>query len=103
MESHLKWTRYLDEDTTTCLREGNAGACVLTGPDAGRLTLPEGEKDDRLDHEELEHGVVGDKQLTRGEVEEEERVERQTDRYVVDDGHVQVAASHAEGGTHRIT
>lgn len=70
-------------------------------PRAGRLTLPEGEKDDRLDHEELEHGVVGDEQLTRGKVEEEESVERQTDRYVVDNGHVQVAASHAAGGRHR--
>lgn len=54
------------------------------------LTLPEGEEDDRLDHEELEHGAVGDEQVAGGEVEEEESVEGQADRDVVDDGHVQV-------------
>ncbi|OBS69410.1 hypothetical protein A6R68_02028 [Neotoma lepida] len=39
-----------------------------------RLTLPEGEKDDRLDHEELEDRAVGTEQLPCGEVEEEECV-----------------------------
>lgn len=61
-------------------------------------TLPEGEEDDRLDHEELEHRVVRNEQLARGEVEEEERVQRQADRDVVDDGDVQVAARHAGRG-----
>lgn len=71
---------------------------MLTSPDAGLLTLPKGEKDDRLDHEELEHGVVRNKQFTCGKVEEEESVERQTDGDVVDNGHIQVAASHTGGG-----
>lgn len=61
-------------------------------------TLPEGEEDDRLDHEELEHRVVRNEQLARGEVEEEERVQRQADGDVVDDGDVQVAARHAGRG-----
>lgn len=75
--------------------------CVLPSSVGGLLTLPEGEKDDWLDHEELEHGVVRDEQLTCGEVEEEESVERQTDGDVVDNGHVQVAASHAGGERQR--
>lgn len=61
------------------------------------LTLPEGEKDDWLDHEELEHWIVWNQQLTCSEVEEEECVERQTDRDVVDDCDVQVPTRHAEG------
>lgn len=65
------------------------------------LTLPEGEKDDWLDHEELEHGVVRDEQFTRGKVKEEESVERQTDGDVVDDSHIQVATSHAGGERYR--
>lgn len=60
--------------------------------------MPEGEEDDRLDHEELEHRVVRNEQLARGEVEEEERVQRQADGDVVDDGDVQVAARHAGRG-----
>lgn len=59
--------------------------------------MPEGEEDDRLDHEELEDGAVGAEQLAGGEVEEEEGVEGQADGDVVDDGHVQVAATHAAG------
>lgn len=43
------------------------------------LTLPEGQEDDRLDHEELEHGAVGAEQLPGGKVEEEEGVEGQAD------------------------
>lgn len=74
---------------------------VLTRSEGGPLTLPEGEKDDRLDHEELEHGVVRDEQFTRGEVEEEESVERQTDGDVVDNGHIQVATSHTGWERHR--
>lgn len=63
-----------------------------------RLTLPEGEKNDGLDHEELEDGAVGAEQVPGGKVEEEEGVEGQADRDVVDDGHVEVAAGHT-GGT----
>lgn len=61
------------------------------------LTLPEGEKDDRLDHEELEYGVVRDEQFTCSKVEEEERVERQADRDVVNNSDIQVATSHTGG------
>lgn len=57
-------------------------------------TLPEGEEDDRLDHQELEHGAVGAEQLLGGKVEEEEGVQRQADRDVVDDGHVEVTAGN---------
>lgn len=63
----------------------------LTGPER-RLTLPEGEEDDRLDHKKLEDGAIGTEELPCGEVEEEESVERQADRDVVDDGDVEVAA-----------
>lgn len=58
------------------------------------LTLPEGEEDDRLDHQELEHGAVRAQQLPGGEVKEEEGVQRQADGDVVDDGHVQVTAGN---------
>ena len=61
------------------------------------LTLPEGEEDDGLDHEELEHGAVGAEQLAGGEEEEEEGVQRQADRDVVHDAHVQVAAGNTRG------
>ena len=65
------------------------------------LTLPEGKKDDRLDHEELQHGVVRNQQFTCGKVEEEECVERQTDGDIVDDGDIQVATRHTGGDRHR--
>ena len=55
------------------------------------FTLPEGEKDDRLDDAELQHRVISAEQLTRGKVEEEQGIECQTDGDVVDDGDVQVA------------
>lgn len=58
--------------------------------------LPEGEEDDRLDHEELEHGAVRAEQLPRGEVKEEQGIQRQTDGDVVDDGDVQVTAGNIE-------
>lgn len=57
-------------------------------------TLPEGEENDRLDHQELEHGAVGAEQLSGGEVKEEECVQRQANRDIVDDGHVQVTAGN---------
>ena len=53
--------------------------------------MPEGEEDDRLDGEELEHGFVGPEQVAGGEEEEEEGVERQADGEVVDDADVQVS------------
>lgn len=59
-----------------------------------RRTLPEGEEDDRLDHEELEHGAVRAEQLPGGEVEEEQGIQRQADGDVVDDGDVQVTAGN---------
>lgn len=66
----------------------------------GVLTLPEGEEDDWLHHEELENRVVWNEQFACGKVEEEERVERQTDGDVVDYGHIKVAASHTGTGRH---
>lgn len=63
----------------------------------GSLTLPEGEEDDGLDHEELEDGAVGTEQLPRGKVEEEEGVEGQADGDVVDDGDVQVTTGNTVG------
>lgn len=68
--------------------------CVCVCRSRGFLTLPEREEDDRLDHEELEHGAVGDQQVAGGEVEEKEGVERQADREVIDDGHIQVPTGH---------
>lgn len=41
------------------------------------LTLPETEKNYRLDGAELENGIEGRQQVSRGEVEEVESVERQ--------------------------
>lgn len=58
-------------------------------------TLPEGEEDDGLDGEELEHRLEGPQQLPGGEVEEEQGVERQADGGVVDEGDVEVAAVDA--------
>lgn len=60
-----------------------------------RHTLPEGEEDDGLDHEEFEHGAVRAEQLPRGEVKEEQGVQWQADGDVVDDGDVQVTAGNA--------
>ena len=45
--------------------------------------MPEGKKDDRLDHEELEDRAVRAEQLPGGKVEEEEGVEGQADGDVV--------------------
>ena len=60
-------------------------------------TLPEREEDDGLDGEELEDGLEGLQQLSGGGVEQEQGVERQADRRVVDEGDVQVAAADAAG------
>lgn len=66
-----------------------------------QLTLPEGEEDDRLHHEELEDWAVGAEQLSCGEVEKEEGIECQADGDVVDDRHVEVAAGYTEEQTHK--
>lgn len=52
--------------------------------------MPEGQENDRLDGEELENWVIGLEEVPGGEVEEEETVERQGYRDVVDDGDVKV-------------
>lgn len=57
--------------------------------------MPEGEEDDRLHHEELKHGAVRTEQLPCGEVKEEESVQRQANRDVVDDGYVKVTTGDA--------
>lgn len=53
--------------------------------------LPEGEKDDRLDGEELPDGIVGREEVSRGVVEEDQSVEGQADADVVDHDDVEVA------------
>lgn len=58
-------------------------------------TLPEGEEDDGFDGQELEHRFKGPQEVTGGRVEEEQSVESQTHRDVVDDGNVEVASVHA--------
>lgn len=62
--------------------------CVQHAGRAGFPTLPEREEDDRLDRQELEHGAVRAEQLPGGEVKQEEGVEGEADRDVVDDAHV---------------
>lgn len=59
-----------------------------------QLTLPEGQEDDRLHHEELEDWAIGTEQLTCGKVEKEEGIQCQADRDVVDDRHIEVAAGY---------
>ncbi|GMG16982.1 unnamed protein product [Phytophthora fragariaefolia] len=49
-----------------------------------QAVLPEGEEDDALDGEELEHGVEGLQDVPRGQVEDPEPVERERVRHVVD-------------------
>lgn len=61
-----------------------------------QLTLPEGQEDDRLHHEELEDWAIGTEQLTCGKVEKEEGVQCQADRDVVDDRHIEVATGYTE-------
>ena len=53
--------------------------------------MPEGEKDDRLDGEELESWIIGSQELLGGRVEEEEGEEGDRDADVVDQGGVEVA------------
>lgn len=61
-----------------------------------QLTLPEGQEDDRLHHEELEDWAIGAEQFTCGEVEKEEGIQCQADRDVVDDCHIEVATGYTE-------
>lgn len=49
------------------------------------ITLPEREKDDRLDGKELKDRVIGGQQLLGGKVEQEQGVQGQADGDVVDD------------------
>lgn len=65
------------------------------GVEAVGPALPEGQEDDRLDGEELEHRLVRPQQVAGGEEEEEEGVEGQADGEVVDDGDVQVSSVDA--------
>ncbi len=61
------------------------------GREEKQLTLPEGDKNDWLDHEELEYWFKWSEDLTAGKVEEEESVEGKTDRDVVDNHDVEIA------------
>ena len=61
------------------------------------LTLPEWEEDDGFDGEKLEDRVEGLEEVPRREVEEEQRVQRQRDRRVVDQRDVDVALRQAGG------
>lgn len=86
-----------NNNTATQWRGHHLGGRVKdSGAAACASTPPGGEENHWLDHQELEHGVEGAEQLTGGEVKEKEGVERQDDRDVVDDGHVQVTAGNAE-------
>lgn len=62
--------------------------------DGQNHSLPEGEKDHRLDGEEFEYRFVWPQEVTSGEEEEEESIEGQADREVVDDGNVKVSSIH---------
>lgn len=60
-------------------------------------TLPEGEENYCLDSDELEYWLKRAQQVHGGEVEEEEGIERQAHREVVNDGDVEVAALDTAG------
>lgn len=60
-------------------------------------TLPEGQEDDRFDGQELEDRFKGPQKVTGGRVEEEQSIEGQTHRDVVDDRNIEVASIHAAG------
>lgn len=57
-------------------------------------TLPEREEDDGFDGEEFEDRFKRSQKVTGCEVEEEEGIESQTDRDVVDDGDVKVTSRY---------
>jgi hypothetical protein len=58
-------------------------------------TLPEGEKNDRLDREELYDRVERHQHVLGRKVEQKQAVEGQADGEVVDDGDVDVSAIRA--------
>lgn len=64
--------------------------CVKLKP-----TLPEGEKNDRLDREELYDRVERHQHVLGRKVEQKQAVEGQADGEVVDDGDVDVSAIRA--------
>ena len=70
---------------------------TILGSNKTFSTLPEWEEDDGLDGEELEYRVVGLEEVPCGKVEEEEAVEGQWHRDVVDDGDVEVATLRTVG------
>lgn len=83
------------EGRTKAANENNLSATHLQNcKQGGVLTLPEGQEDDRLDHQELEHGAVRAEQLPGGEIEQEEGVQRQADGDVVDDGDIQITTGN---------
>lgn len=71
------------------------GNCTETNKQQGELTLPEGQKNNRFDCEELQNGFVWTQQVACCEKEEEEGVERQADGDVVDDCDIQVPSIYA--------
>ena len=54
--------------------------------------MPKGEKDDRFDDAELQDRVKWAEEFFGCQVKHDESIECQADRYVVDDGDVQIAA-----------
>ena len=64
-------------------------------------TLPEGEENDGLDSEKLEHRVEGSEEWLGGRVEQKEPIESDSDRYVVGYGAVEVSSSRTVRGGER--
>lgn len=60
------------------------------------LTLPEGQEDDGLDDAELEDWLIWAEELLGCVVEQNQAVQRQGHRDVVDDGDVQVATTMSD-------
>ena len=56
-----------------------------------QLTLPEGQEDDRFDGEEFKNRIIRLKQLFCCKIEEEQSIQRQWYRYVVDNCDVQIS------------
>lgn len=57
--------------------------------------MPKGEEDDSLDGEKLQDWLERSQKLHGGEVEEEQGIEGQADREVVDDGNIKVSTMDA--------
>ncbi|WAQ96632.1 DNLI1-like protein [Mya arenaria] len=64
--------------------------------DHALITLPEGEEDDRLDGEKLPDGLIRREQLACPKVEQEQGIQRQAYRDVVDDRDIQEAEKGGE-------